>query len=253
MCIDSHKQMTKAMFKRFENSKHFLCYYSVKDEAVRNEGHARRLYTEADYFSAYCENYLNHNYEDPFQRVLNYIDNYDFEHANTSFPLDKEEIVKRFMYCLVARSPGFLSDSKRTSDLFRQMEAQRQHDTAAIYGTRIAQQLDLLNTHTLTLVENETSKVFVLPTCGIYSLGYKKTMLVLLPVSPKKAIALLDKRLIAYSDNTIQMPLFSIDDESLIDIFNMVAFRVQCNEGDGYVVANEEGILAELKTKYKKG
>ena len=41
MSIDSHKQMTKAMFKRFENSKHFLCYYSVKDDAVRNEGHAR--------------------------------------------------------------------------------------------------------------------------------------------------------------------------------------------------------------------
>lgn len=87
----------------------------------------------------------------------------------------------------------------------------------------------------------------------IYKVGYKKTMLVLLPVSPKKAIALLDKRLIAYSVDTIQMPLFSIDDESLIDTFNMVAFRVQCNEGEGYVVANEEGVLNELKNKYNKG
>lgn len=253
MSINSHIQMPKAMFRRFENSQHCLCYYSVKDDAVRNRGHARTLYAEDDYFSEYCEGYLNHNYEDPFERVLQFINEYDFSNETTAFPFDKEETIRNFIYCLIARSPGFLSDGRNLSVSFRQTDEQAQHDKAAIYGTRIGQELGLLKTYKMTLVENETSKVFVLPTCGIYSVQYKGTMLILLPISPFRAIALVDNSLIGLSDNTIHMPLFSVSDETVIDIFNKVAFRIQCNEKEGFVVANEEAVLVQLKEQYNRG
>lgn len=253
MSINSHIQMPKAMFKRFENTQHCLCYYSVKDDAVRNEGHARTLYTEDDYFSEYGEKYLNHNYENPFQRVLQYIDEFDFEHSTTSFPPEKEKNIRNFMYSLIARSPGFLSEGRKTSVSFRQTDEQAQHDKAAIYGTRVGQELDILKYYKTTLVENESSTVFVLPTCGIYSVQYKGTMLILLPISPIRAIALIDNSLIGLSDNTIHMPLFSVSDETVIEIFNKVAFRIQCNEKEGFVVANEETVLVHLKEQYNRG
>ena len=72
--VDSHIQMPRFLLARFENEQHKFFYYDVKKRFIGTNGHAKSTNTEYGYYPNEIEELLNNELEQPFSRILQFID-----------------------------------------------------------------------------------------------------------------------------------------------------------------------------------
>ena len=241
--------MPKLLLKRFENKNHCLYYFDVKKGVIGSNGHAKSLNTELGYYSAEVETYLNNYVETPFSDLLSQIDSIDFDASSFDMPPKLPELIKRFIYSLIVRSPQMIPEIKKNSIYYQFMTPQAQHDFAVQTGMSMAESMGILNDWFVTFAVNKSTTPFVLPLFGLYNFRYDSIDMALLPISPYKSILLVKNdgyRSFVY-DGVMSMLLIS--DDAQMDWFNRHAFSAQSDAGYGYVVSPDKASLEKcLKT-----
>lgn len=238
--------MPRCVLKRFENECHSFFYYDVTKGIIGSNGHAKTMNTQLGYYSNEVEHYLNDNIEAPFSKVLQFVDQTDFDAPVFQVNNDFSTNVKPFVYALIARDPRLLSQINGNSLFYQFLPKQSQHDFAAVEGIRLALENGLLDAYDVTFWVNKTKKPFVLPMCGIYLYKSKDVIHINLPITPQIAITLLESKGLPTLIKNDVISMYLIEEELIINYFNGLAFRTQCNAGWGYVVSPEKNVLEEL-------
>lgn len=244
--INSHIQMPRCVLKRFENDHHSFFYYDVTKNIIGSNGHAKTTNTQLGYYSEEVEHYLNDNVEAPFSKVLQFVEQTDFDAPVFQVNNDFSTNVKSFVYALIARDPALLSQINGNSVFYQFLQKQSQHDFAAVEGIRLAQENGFFDTYNVTFSVNKTKKPFVLPVCGIYSYKFRDVIHINLPITPQTAITLLDTQGLPTLIKNDVVSMYLIEEELIVNRFNELAFRAQRNAGWGYVVSPEKNTLKEL-------
>mgnify|MGYP007101904271 CR=1 FL=1 len=250
--VDSHIQMPKCVLKRFEDSEHRFCYFDVEKSVIGNNGHAKSLNTQLGYYSQSVEDTLRDQVETPFSELMKFVESIDFNAPYTIVKNDMESCAKRFIYALFSRSPQMVSTLEETSIAFPLLSEQDRHDYSAVAGIALAERRNLLGRFYLTFTVNKTEIPFVLPMCGVYSFKLKGFDLIILPISPSIAITLVDKAGKNQFSHGDTVYMFSLEDEILVNRFNLRAFMTQCKEQCGYVVASTREMLEKLYSLYQE-
>lgn len=167
--VKSHIQMPRCVLKRFENAKNHLYYYDVEHDFIGTNGHAKSINRQQDYYSADVERYLSDNVEQPFSKVLQFVENVDFDADSFYVNNEFDKSVKTFVHSLFARDPQLLAVIQRKSVFFQFLSEQTRHNFAAIEGMNIAREKGLFSDYVATFTVNKTNTPFVLPICGLYS------------------------------------------------------------------------------------
>lgn len=250
--VNSHIQMPKCVLKRFENQNHRFYYYDVEKGIIGSNGHAKTTNTQFGYYSEEVEKYLNDNIEAPFAKVLQFVDNTDFDELGFVISPEFQYNVKSFVYALIARDPSITSKVDEYSIFWHLLSAQDQHNYAAIQGINLAQESGFFDPFIVTFSVNKTKKPFVLPMCGIYSYILHDAIHVNLPVSPQVAITLVEQKCMTELINDDIAAMYAVEEELIVGRLNGLAFETQCNTGWGYVVSPEKTVLEELAVKNRK-
>jgi len=246
--IDSHIQMPKLLLKRFHNDYNRFYYYDVKNRWIGKNGRAASLNTEEGYYSIYTEDFLRDNIETPFSKVLELIEKVDFELESFSLDSNFEEVVRNFIYALIARDPSALKEMDNSIFSFVFSE-QENRGFMVEQGIGIANNLGLLKKYIVTFMVNDTEVPFVLPICGIYSFLFKGKRVVNLPISSKIAISLIEESAAELLITEGVCKMFHISDLEITKSMNEFAFSQQLNRQWGYVICTDRGELNRLCEK----
>lgn len=238
--------MPRCVLKRFENEHHSFFYYDVAKNIIGSNGHSKTANTQPGYYSDEVEHYSNNNIETPFSKVLQFVEQTDFDAPVFQVNDDFSTNVKSFVYALIARDPKLLSQINSNSVFFQFLRKQSQHDFATVEGIRLAQKNGFFDAYNVTFSVNKTKKPFVLPVHGIYSYKLKDIIHINLPITPQIAITLLEPKGLSELIKNDVISMYSIEEELIVNHFNGLAFRTQCNAGWGYVVSPEKKVLEEL-------
>lgn len=240
--ISSHIQMPKSVLRRFEKNARFY-YYDVEKRIIGSNGHAKSLYTESGYYSQETEDFLRDNIETPFGQLLKFIDSVDFDKPSFSINSDFDATTKRFAYALISRSPTLLPALEKKSIFFQLLPEQQQHDIAVVAGITVAQMQDLFTNYTTTIAINRTSIPFVLPVCGLYTISIFSHDHIVLPTSPRVAIVLVPEEAKKHIIKGDLIFLYSLEENTAIYSFNRGACKTQLQQGYGFIVSPEKGVL----------
>ena len=243
--MDSHIQMPKLMLRRFENDKHELYYYDLETH-VLGKGSARSTNTEEDYYSEGMESLLNRSIETPFSKVLRYIDAIDFDSDSFSLFSGFEKTVKDFLKALFVRNPNNVDEIEKHSIFFQLCDERSKHDVAVWMGMEEAYSQALYDLFFPTFCVNQSDTPFVLPISGSYGFTHNGIKHINLPIDPKTAITLIDKKKVEtiIKDETVHLYLITNDKQA--EKFNMMAYENQQRLGYGRVVSNRKDVLERL-------
>lgn len=247
--INSHIQMPKCILKRFEDANHRFCYYDVEKNIIGTGGHAKSLNTQIGYYSLCTEAFLNSNVEKPLSDFLKEIDAIDFDQDVIIISSPKKDAICTFIYSLIARSPSILSKANEYEAFWSLLCEHDRHDFAAEQGIILAQEKKLLNDYRLTFTYNKSVKPFVLPMIGMYSFIFHGLKHIIIPISPRLAITLIENDSNNHKENQNILQLYYVEDTAVIDQYNILAFNTQCREKAGYVVSHNKQILEELRKR----
>lgn len=249
MEINSHIQMPRCVLQRFENSQKSFFYFDVVKKIIGTNGHAKSINTEKGYYSKDTEDFLNNEIENPFSRMLQAIDQINFDESTFQLDNNLNRSIKSFIYALIARDPIFFSGIKQNSVLYQLLPEQNQHDYAAVEGIQLALENGYFGSYHVTFTINKTTKPFVLPICGIYDYEMNGIKHINLPISSQVAITLIEPKGITSVLHDDVTSMYLIEKEKMIDWFNGRAFERQYKSEWGFVVSSQKEILEELYAK----
>ena len=242
---NSHIQMPKCVLKRFENQHHQYYYYDVEKDSIGNHGHATTINTEQGFYSKEAEMLLSANIEKPFSEVCRRIDKIDINPPRGHIDAQFDYFAKRFIYALFARNPDSIDRINRFPFFSAFLSSQQLHDIGMMLGLAAEQERDFLAGYGTTVAVNATEVPFILPTCGAYSIHMLGFEHIIMPVSPKKAIAFIEPN---GKDSIIHDGIvnpYRIDIEHDIHALNIGAFSTQRSYGNGYVVSPRRDALED--------
>ncbi len=243
--INSHIQMPKFILSRFENEKHGLYYYDIIGGYIAH-GHARTINTEKGYFSESVEKILNNVIEQPFSRLLHYIDKIDFDSIGFHLENGFEETTKSFLNALLARSPNTYNTLKKSSIFLQLLNQQSQHDLSVLTSIREAEKIDFFKDYFPTFTVNRTQTPFVLSVCGFYWFNNGKN--INFPISPQLAISLVNEEILTRLIKDDMIRMYVVNKETEVDRLNHFAYLEQKNLGYGRIVAPIKKALEEMQT-----
>ena len=124
--------------------------------------------TEKGYYYEEVEKILNDRIEQPFSKLLQYIDEIDFDSNSFILKPGFNETTKQFMNGLLARNPNTFKSAKKNSKYLQLYGQQAQHDLTVITSINEAVKMGLFDEYYPTFTVNRTEMPFVLPICGFY-------------------------------------------------------------------------------------
>lgn len=250
--INSHIQMPKVLLKRFHNEQNRFYYFDVRKNVIGNNGTAKSINTELEYYSEQMEEYLRDTIETPFGNVLTYIERNNIDSDIFTIDSEAKNYIKDFMYALIARGLMFNQQMDDEEDLLKRMPVQFQHDFVAKTGIKIAQENNLFSEYIITFMINKTKIPFVLSMDGIYSYTLNGHKVINLPISPYVTASLIHESYssrVINEDNSVAM--FEINRDDMVQFMNERAFSSQLRLEWGYIVCPEKEELIRLEAKYK--
>ena len=243
--VKSHIQLPKFLLARFENEQHKFFYYDVKRKYIGTNGHAKTMNTEPGYYPDEIEKFLNNELEQPFSKILKFIDSIDLDTPYfTMTNMDKNNI-KQFLVSLIVRSPLFIKSLYENSVYFHDYSQTDQHSLAITQGIAALKNAKIYDDYCVTLTVNKTEKPFILPICGLFYYSLNGYTHVSLPVSPKIAITMIEPSSIRFIEKEGATRLYLINQEKHAIQFNGFAFQQQCIEHYGCVISPSKDALEE--------
>jgi len=245
--INSHIQMPKCILKKFEDDNHHIYYYDVKTYKI-GRSTPKSWNTEFGYYDEGMEEFFSKNIETPFSKVVKYIEeNID----NNPFELKSTYVndVKCYFNSLFARSPKMYQEAKKSFILPQFFTEQYNHRLAVISALNEIEKDKFFDNYFVSFMKNETDIPFVLPIMGMYIYAMKGTgeQRIVLPLTPKIAIILIDKRFKKnYVDANGKIFRLVITDKNIVDNHNCYAIKHQIGLGYGSVISNSKQVLIEI-------
>ena len=249
--MNSHIQMPRVLLKRFHNNNNRFFYYDIEKRIVGNNGTAKSTNTQLDYYSQQTEDYFRDVIETPFGELLTYIEKTGIDRETFSISSSAKQIIKNFMFALIARGPSFSNQMNREENFWQAFPAQFQHDFISKNGIIIAQENDLLSEYIVTFMLNKTTIPFVLSMDGIYNYTLNGHSVINLPIAPNVTVSLIHESYssrVIHKDNSISM--FELTRPDDITLMNGCAFSTQLKRNWGYVICSEREELDRLVSAY---
>ena len=248
--VDSHIQMPRFLLARFENEQHKFFYYDVKKRFIGTNGHAKSTNTEYGYYPNEIEELLNNELEQPFSRILQFIDSVDLDTQHFTMTTIDENNIKQFLTSFIVRSPLFIDDLNKNSVFFQLFNIADQHAIAITQGFAEAQKQMFFDDYRITLTVNKSTIPFILPICGLYEYSLNGYTHINLPVSPKIAITMIESAGIHSIEKNGLIHLYLINQEKHTKKLNEFAFKHQCKQQYGCVISpSKEAIEEALRTQ----
>lgn len=244
--VNSHIQMPYSILKNFENERHKLFYYDVKNNIIRF-GHARSLYQEYGYYSADTEDFLSKYVEGPFGKIAKFVECTNFS-APVQVPANMNDIIMRYIHALIARGPSMLSLIDQNSVFFQFLRQRQRHDLAVREAFGLAQASGLFSEYLITFMVNSTDLSFVLPTGGLYT--FKN--IINCPITPYRAVTLVKKGSSVASEllDGDTCRVFLANSKEHIMKMNIRAFFEEIHKDSQYIVAPQQKALEEARDAY---
>ena len=239
--IQSHILLPKFLLKRFEDERHFLYYLGIEKDSTVKISHAKSLNTKKGYYSPEVERYLQINIENPFSKVLKVIDSADYDLNDVYIDNEMADIVKDYALSLYSRSPFAIESLNETSIYFRLFPIQDKADIAVSLSQETGTKNNIFQEYQVTIMINKTNVPFVLPLSGMYGFEKSSKKYILMPVSPKRSLVLIEH------EKKVPRKIFEIDDDSIVNFFNLKAYKHQCNQQYGYIICDRKDTLEEIK------
>lgn len=241
--INSHIQMPEFILKRFENEKHELFCYDIKDRNI-SIGNAGKINTEKGYYSASTEKSLNQKIEQPFSNLLRYIDSIDFNSRGFIVKRGFVEKTRTFLNALLARNPNTLKSMQNNSVYLQLFDSQSQRDIGVATAMNEAERIGFFDKYYPTFTVNKTNQPFVLPICGFY--WFYENKIINLPISPRLAITLVDEETLKRLLFNGMIRMYEATKVSEINRLNFFAFQSQFQQGYGMVVSSQKEPLEKI-------
>lgn len=244
--MDSHIQMPKCILKQFVNNKNFLYSLDVNTMEIKKK-FPKSVNTEEDYYSISIENFLSKFYESKIGKVIAFSKNNDFNVDRFEAPEGFRDTVIDYANMLIARGKSFQKEINDSSVFFQFMDKQSRHDFAILSVAENSKTIQPFEDHLVTFAINKSSIPFVLPTGGMCSFKSTYGSIILLPVTPNIAFALIKcNENFSFVENGVAKMLLFENDEIVMDV-NRNAIIVEKSKDKGWIVSADKKILEELK------
>ena len=245
--IDSHIQMPKGILKKFVDKNHKIYCYDVITKKIHQRTPSS-CNTEVDWYDVNMEKELNKKIEDPFLKTVTYLERH----------IDKIPLVitgknindiKNYFNALFARSPKMYEEAKKGFFWPNFHTEQTNHELAVSVGIDEMEKRGLFDEFKIFFIKNQTEIPFVLPIMGMYSYTIEETgeRKIILPITPKLAIALIDNNFVAkYTGADNLSAIWIIEKEESVNMYNRYALVQQCKLKYGCVVSSTRKQLEEI-------
>lgn len=243
----SHIRIPKSVLRNFENEKHTLYQWNFETGRI-TRGHAASINTEAGYYSETIELLLSQQVESPFGNVMKLFREINKEDPQFSLQQTVKDDIRRFAHALAVRSERMVELMSTTSEHYRKLPRQKQHDVAVTLGLNGARDMGIFYDWEFTFSVNESSIPFVLPLCGFYSFSYGGDTMFSIPFAPNYAITFMP-RSVAYAKYAVgeTMRLLRVPSDAMAMQFNRMALNAERKEGNKGIIASTEDVLAMLR------
>jgi len=241
--IDSHIQMPKVILKQFVNENKDQYIYDFTCPWVK-KGHPVSINTEKGYYSEHTEQYLNRKVETPIGKTIELLNNENVLKQDVVEIAGLDILAKRYFYSLISRSSMMLEAVDKSSFFFQFFTEQDRHDMAVEYSMEISEKQNLFGEHLITLFENRTEVPFVLPLCGHYTYEFDQAPCIILPLTPRHAIAMIHETATGsfmYGDGIINKLFVSKPDT--IERMNRKAFIYEKENNTRGIVSSSKQYL----------
>lgn len=247
--VNSHIQMPYAILKKFEDERHKLFYYNIKNNIIKF-GHARSLYQEYGYYSADTEDFLSKYVEGPFGKIAKFVECTNFS-VPVQVPANMNDIIMRYIHALIARGPSMLSLIDQNSVFFQFLHQRQRHDLAVREAFGLAQTSGLFSEYFITFMINSTDLPFVLSTGGLYAFEN----IINCPITPYRAVTLVKKESPVASEllDGDTCRVFLANSKEHVMKMNVRAFSEEIRKDKQYIVAPQQAVLEATRHAYFSG
>lgn len=245
---ESHIQITKFLLNNFKALDGKVNFLSLDDLKIYSEG-ARHVGTEDEYYSDQMEQYLNHEREQPFVKLIKRILNaFRQKPVNFQFSSNDEIIVKRFVTSSMARSSLALNTFLKNSITAPFFSPQTNHDHIVYFGTQLNMGIaDRIQNYKMLIMENKTKKQFVISRNCIYSVPSYGYQCIILPISPEYVIQLVPYEYTANMIDGEDVRFGIFIDPNVISQMNLLALEYEYAFNKAFIAAARKDELEELQ------
>lgn len=248
--MDSHIQMPKCVLKQFVNKNNYFYSLDINTKEI-TKTFPKSVNTEENYYSDEVEKFLSEFYETNIGKVISFSKNNDFDVDSFTVPDGFKEIVIDYANMLISRGKSFQKEIDKSSTYFRFLNEQTKHDFSVLSVADNSKTIQPFKDFLVTFAINKTSVPFVLPTGGMCSFTSTYGSIILLPITPVIAFALIRcNEDVDFIDNGIIKMLLFEDDNIVMDV-NRNAVIVEINKDKGWVVSADKKVLESLKATLK--
>jgi hypothetical protein len=238
--------MPRCVLNHFVNEYKSFYYFDINETNKKLKikiGHPKSLNTEYGYYSAEIEYKLHKFIETPLGSKIAYIKSNDFS-SPTDVPKDFRNIALTYIHSLIARAPHMYSILEKHSLMLSQINdltETKKNDLAVELVMKEAEKNSPFANYIITMVVNNTSVPFVLPTGGMYSYGE----FICAPVSTYRAIALVKSgtklgNSLLYGD---LCKVLIVENEPVLHRMNLFAIQSEVINNKQYVVSCQKELL----------
>lgn len=223
--MNSHIQMPKCILKNFENEHHFLYYYDIEipNKQIK-KGHAKTVNTAEDYYSDYIEKYLDRNIESPLGVIAKFVKDISLDNTYV-LPNGFKETMYRYILSLFSRGKRMQEEFNNHSVFFQFFSESDKHNIPIIYAQNENIVNNLISQYEYTFAINTTDISFVLPTYGLISFEIFDDKIILIPMSPKRAVCLVHKSGVEKHIKNETMKFLKFDNADHIKQINVFAYK----------------------------
>lgn len=245
--MDSHITIPRRVFKEFINKNKFYYAYSVKTGHI-GKSYPKSTYTQEGYYSDQMERALNRYVEQNLPKLLAFVRDIPNRASPIILSNDLKKIAWTYVRSLIARSPMLHEGVAKDSGAIRLLSEQDQHDVVVDYAMRNGNMDELIDKFELSFISNQTKTEFVIPTRGLYEVTLGDALCIIVPINPYGGIMLKEKGKSIHEYNVGKNELIVLPKgfDDVVDQFNGKAFRVQLQDGIGYVICRDRKLLEKL-------
>ena len=243
----SHIRIPESVLRNFENEKRTLYQWNFETGRI-TPGRAASINTEVGYYSETIELLLSQKVETPFGNVMKFFKGINKEEPQFSLQQTVKDDIRRFAHSLAVRSERMVELISTTSEHYRKLPRQKQHDVAVSLGLDEARNMGIFDDWEFTFSVNESSIPFVLPLCGSYSFSYGGDTMFSIPFAPNYAITFMP-RSVAYAKYVVgeTMRLLLVPSDVKAMQFNRIALDAERKDGNKGIIASTKDVLIMLK------